>query len=43
MECDRNGITDLTWNEEAQDHEYRACKDIAARLHTMVTAYNQAG
>ena len=42
MECDRNGIVDLTWSEEAQDYEYRPCYEIAARLHSIVTKYNQA-
>jgi hypothetical protein len=42
MECDRNGIIDLTWSEEAQDYEYRVCFDMAARLHSMITRYNQS-
>jgi hypothetical protein len=42
MECDRNGIVDLTWSEEAQDYEYRPCYKIAARLHSIITKYNQA-
>jgi hypothetical protein len=42
MECDRNGIIDLTWSEEVQDYEYRPCYEIAARLHSIVTKYNQA-
>ena len=43
MECDRNGIVDLTWSEEAQDYEYRVCEGIPARLHAMVEDYNRAG
>jgi hypothetical protein len=41
MECDRNGIIDVSWNAEKGDYDYRPCWGIARRLHEIVEEYNR--
>jgi hypothetical protein len=41
MECDRNGIIDVSWNPQKGDYDYWPCWGIARRLHEIVEGYNR--
>ncbi len=42
LECDRNGLIDVHWNEEIGDYEYYPCRTLARKFQEIIEAYNES-
>lgn len=41
MECDRNALIDVHWNEELGDYEYHPCWSLVDKFQQVVATYNE--
>jgi hypothetical protein len=42
LECDRNGLVDVHWNEEFGDYQYHPCWGLAEKFQQIIQEYNAA-